>query len=52
MAYPAVGTTLTDFATFLEGLGYAAEDLVDGRPINIAALSSTDTLLLKQRRAS
>ncbi len=48
-AYPSVGTTLAEFATFLEQLGYAAEDLITGKPVSIAGLTVTDTLLLRAR---
>ena len=48
-AYPSVGTTLAEFAAFLEQLGYAAEDLIFGKPVSIAGLTVTDTLLLRAR---
>jgi FkbM family methyltransferase len=48
-AYPAVGTTLAEFAALLADLGYAAEDLIAGRPVDVAALTVTDTLLLRPR---
>lgn len=48
-AYPSVGTTLAEFAEFVTDLGYAAEDLITGRPVAIAELTVTDTLLLRAR---